>query len=382
MIGKREKGQELEAWNISDEKFPVKGSHYDKLRFFVGYAILAPSSHNTQPWLFKVSGNTIELYADRTRALPVVDPDDRALTISCGAALFNLLLAIRHFGYNYKLQVLPNTIATSNNKNEEKHNDDLLARIIVENKELELYSSSSQSAADIEDDTHKEESPLFKAITKRSTNRLKFDDREIPTALLSRLQSVVSTVSISTVWQDIVTQPDRKNALVELVAEGDRIQMSNKSFRRELASWMHPNRNHTMDGMPGYAFGFSDAMSYLGPFVLRTFDMGKGQAAKDTELATGSPILTILGTDSDKPIDWLVTGMALSKLLLTAKSENIWCSFLNQPIEIPDLRQRVNSVLERQGNGVTKGFPQLLLRMGYGQEVKPTPRRSVDEVLR
>ena len=87
-------------------------------------------------------------------------------------------------------------------------------------------------------------------------------------------------------WQDIITQPDNRNALVKLVAEGDRIQMSNNSFRRELASWIHPNRNHTMDGMPGYAFGFSDVMSYLGPFVLRTFDMGERQAAKDTELTT------------------------------------------------------------------------------------------------
>ena len=73
--------------------------------------------------------------------------------------------------------------------------------------------------------------------------------------------------------------------------------------------------------------------------------------------------------------------MALSKLLLTVKSENIWCSFLNQPIEVPELRHRVSSILERQGNGVTKGFPQLLLRIGYGQEVKPTPRRLVDEVI-
>lgn len=241
-------------------------------------------------------------------------------------------------------------------------------------------SYNSGSAAEIEEDTHKEESLLFRAITKRRTNRLKFDDREIPNPILSRLQSVVSTVSISTVWQDIVTHPDKRNLLVKLVAEGDRIQMSNKSFRRELASWIHPNRNHTMDGMPGYAFGFSDAMSYLGPFVLRTFDMGKGQAVKDTELATGS-ILTILGTDSDKPIDWLATGIALSKLLLTAKSENIWCSFLNQPIEVPELRQRVNSIIGGRGDETTKGFSQLLLRMGYGQEVKLTPRRSVDVVF-
>jgi hypothetical protein len=48
-----------------------------------------------------VYNNIIVMYADRTRALPVVDPEDRELTISCGAALSHLLLAIRHFGYDY-----------------------------------------------------------------------------------------------------------------------------------------------------------------------------------------------------------------------------------------------------------------------------------------
>jgi hypothetical protein len=66
------KRPELQPWNISEDKFPSKGSYHDKLRFFINYAILAPSSHNTQPWLFKVVGNTIELYADRTRGLQVV----------------------------------------------------------------------------------------------------------------------------------------------------------------------------------------------------------------------------------------------------------------------------------------------------------------------
>ena len=63
-------------------------------------------------------------------------------------------------------------------------------------------------------------------------------------------------------------------------------------------------------------------------------------------------------------------------MLLLARSENIWCSFLNQPIEVPELRGRVRDVLKKQG------FPQLLMRMGYGQEIKPTPRRPVEEVMR
>ena len=40
---------EFEAWNVSENKFPKEGSNVDKLRFFLKYAILAPSSHNTQP---------------------------------------------------------------------------------------------------------------------------------------------------------------------------------------------------------------------------------------------------------------------------------------------------------------------------------------------
>jgi len=68
-------------------------------------------------------------------------------------------------------------------------------------------------------------------------------------------------------------------------------------LRRELASWIHSNRSRSKDGMPGYAFGYNDIISYMGPFVIRTFDTGKGQAAKDCQLAVGSPVLTVLGTD-------------------------------------------------------------------------------------
>jgi hypothetical protein len=64
-------------------------------------------------------------------------------------------------------------------------------------------------------------------------------------------------------------------------------------------------------------------------------------------------------------------------MLLTAQNENVWSSFLNQPIEVPELRPNVQELVKEQ-----KGFPQILVRMGYGKDIKPTPRRSVDDVLR
>ena len=49
----------------------------------------------------------MSLYADVDRGLPVADPDGREMLISCGAALFNVRLALRSMGYIPQARVLP-----------------------------------------------------------------------------------------------------------------------------------------------------------------------------------------------------------------------------------------------------------------------------------
>jgi nitroreductase len=100
----------IQPWLVRDTDYPMAGTIGDQLRFLLRYAILAPSGHNTQPWLFMITGDGIELYADRSRALPVVDPDDRELIISCGAALATLQIAMRHFGHPAALDVTGHVI--------------------------------------------------------------------------------------------------------------------------------------------------------------------------------------------------------------------------------------------------------------------------------
>ena len=334
-----------DPWQTSEGAFPKAGTSSDKLRFLLNYAVLAPSSHNTQPWLFRIVSDGIELYADRTRALPVVDPEDRELIMSCGAALFNLRIALRHFGYEANVQNFP-----------EAAKPDLLARV----------SFGKERAATAEDHA------LFQAIVKRRTNRMPFEQRPVQESLLFELQAAATKESA---WLHIIMGEENRNMVAGLVAEGDRFQMSDGHFRRELAAWIHPNRTASHDGTPGYAFGISSLGSYFGPLVVRTFDIGRGQAAKDRQLATGSPVLAVLGTDGDTPADWLSAGQALTRVLLRARVDEVWASFLNQPVELPDFRSRLKDSLGR------KGFPQLLLRMGYGQDVKPTPRRTPGEVL-
>ncbi|MEM7595840.1 MAG: nitroreductase family protein [Cyanobacteria bacterium P01_A01_bin.83] len=91
---------------INEDDFPSAGSTAAKLKFLLNYAVFAPSSHNTQPWKFEIKEDVVKLYADKTRALPVADPDYRELTISCGAALFHLRIAMRHFGYKDVVEIL------------------------------------------------------------------------------------------------------------------------------------------------------------------------------------------------------------------------------------------------------------------------------------
>jgi nitroreductase len=309
------------------------------------YAVRAPSGHNTQPWRFAISHDLLHLYADRSRRLPVVDPDDRALVISCGAALAHLTVALRHFGYAGDPTPFPDAA-----------DRDLLATVGL------------GQAHRPEPDDHE----LFEAIGTRHTHRAAFESRPIPHRILAQLQRDSEGTGAAV---HVFTGDEPQAALAKLVAEGDRTQFSAAGFRRELAAWVRPNRTRRPDGMPGYAFGISDLPSLLGPTMIATFDAGARQAKKDEQLAMTAPALIVLSTAGDTPSDWLAAGQAVAVLVLRATAHGLAASFLNQPIEVPALRARLCGLLGSSAS------PQLLLRVGYGANDRPTPRRSVADVL-
>lgn len=337
---------EVSPWQIEEGGFPVEGNDDWKLAWLVRWAVLAPSSHNTQPWVFRIEDGTLDLYADRTRALPVVDPDNREMTISCGAALFHLWLALRHFGYAGDIELQP-----------EIGNVDLLARVRLG----EMRSPRAEGEL------------LFAQVQRRHTHRGPFDPRPLPPRLIADLQIAAAEEGA---WLHILAGDEVRDAAADLISEGDRIQWSNPAFRRELAAWTHPNHSHSRDGIPGYALGMTDAASLAGPMVVRTFDLGEGRAARDRELAVGSPVLAVLGTAEDDTLAWLEAGESLAHVLLRARRDGVWASFLNQPVEIPGLRIKLRQMIGRTGH------PQMLLRLGTSDAPpRPTPRRGAADVV-
>jgi nitroreductase len=329
-----------DAWSIDAARFPVEGDAAAQLAFAARLALLAPSSHNSQPWRFVIHGDRLDLHPDRTRSLPVVDPRDRELIISCGAALFQLRLALRHFGRASSVELMPECVG-----------NDVLASV---------WLGERCTATD-------EDERLFAAISRRHTNRAPFLPRAVDETL--RLD-LVAAARLEEAWL-YVASGMAKEALAALISDGDRRQMGDSHFRRELASWLRPNDDRSGDGMPGYTRAQDDLAARIEPLIVRTFDLGDGRAARDHQLAVGSPLLAVLGTDGDDERDWLRAGQALARVLLHATSAALAASFLNQPVELPELRGRLSEIIGKTG------YPQLVLRLGYPSVLAAaTPRRT------
>ena len=334
-----------DAWRLDESEFPCGAPIAVRIRFALRYAILAPSSHNSQPWRFKISRDTVTVIADRTRSLPVVDPYDRELTISCGAALLNLRAALAHFGMDFSIDLFP-----------AQAEPDVVATVRV-----------SEGGAM---DPHL--ARLCPAIPRRVTNRGPFNPIAVPESVCAGL---IGAARAEGVALSLVGDLSRREQVADLVARADRLQFGDVRFRRELASWIHPGR--AGDGMPAHALGIPRLLDFetqIARMVIRTFDLGDGAAASDAQLANGAPLLLCFSTEQDDAPAWLFAGQALERVLLQARLEGYDVSYLNQPIEVAELRQELGNLLD------TERFPQLLLRMGRGTAAAHTPRRTLDEV--
>lgn len=334
-------------WSVREQDFPVSAGRRQQLRFTLNYAVLAPSSHNTQPWRFHIlnGGEGVDLWMDRTRSLPVADPDDRELTISCGAALLQLRLAMENFGPQTFTELLP-----------DPSQPNWAARITWERRPID----------------RRPDRPLFTNIVWRHTDRNPFQDWTVPPALLTELEHQARQEGA---WLRFLLPGQPRESVAALIAEGVRRQAASPPFRQELARWLRPNWQEASDGIPGYSLGMRGwTSSTIAPLLLRAVNWGRWMGKAEAESARRAPVLAVLGTLSDDPKAWLNAGQALTRVLLRSCAEGVRASFLNQPVQVPELRSELAAITQA-------GVPQMMFRLGYGFHSKPTPRRPVDCVV-
>jgi len=316
----------------------------DQIRSLLRYAILAPSSHNTQPWRFEITEGAVSLFADRTRALPANDPNDRELTISCGCALMNLRVAAAREGFDVSVDLSP-----------AQDDGDRLAVVSFRPGETSVPGGEEWLS----------KTGLFLSMETRRTYRKRFEPREVPTVTLDALLAAASESGCELKLLESETQ---RHQVAELVAEGDAIQWADPNWRRELANWMHSRSQGDGLTVPGLLAPVVRA-------VVRMFNMGKSVGAKDHQLADESPVLAVVGTEGDSRSDWLAAGQALQKVLLVAHTHGLQASYLNQPIQVASLRPKLQKLLDQET------FPQIPLRLGFPEDDShAAPRRPLSDV--
>lgn len=311
------------------------------IRRLVAAAGQAPSVLNTQPWRFRVvRGEFAELLADHDRALPVLDPRGRSLHVSCGAALFNLRLAIRVTGHRPVVRPLPDPAGRP--------------AVLAVVRATATASPSARVRA------------LCAEIPFRRTNREPYSGRRVPAPVLAELRDAAVREGATL----LVLGRNSSAELLEHVAIADEELARDRDYLAEINAWTMGGGR--FDGLPGMVLGPRPVND---PAPVRDFGVTRpGQPRPSAEFEPW-PQLAVLTTPGDGPADWLRAGQALQRVLLTATLLGVSVSFLNQPLDLRDMRGRTDPHHRR-------GHAQMIMRFGYGPPVPRAPRRPPAELLR
>jgi nitroreductase len=307
-------------------------------------AALAPSVHNTQPWRFVVTHDTVEIRSDFSRQLTVLDPRARQLTISCGCALFNARVAIAAAGFEPVVARFP-----------DPEIPDLLARVSL---------GEARDWVPI--------GALDQAVDDRRTNRRAFADEAIPASVIYDL---VAAARSEFGYLIPITTPEHRAATAELSGLAERIQAADPAYLAELRDWTtdDPRRG---DGVQAatvpYAGRLSDAHDAV---PIRPFDVrGQGWLPSSSH-SDADQCLLLLASLDDGPESWLRTGEALERVWLELTRLGYAASPLSQLVEVAQTHERLRASLQIDLH------PEILLRVGLAPDMVQTPRRRPDEVI-
>ena len=102
----------------------------------------------------------------------------------------------------------------------------------------------------------------------------------------------------------------------------------------------------------------SDRLQTRDPFRRKLFQW-INSSHEDVPMASSVGTLMLIGSQNDNEYAWLATGEALAHLWLRARIDDVRVSCLNQPIQVPELRSRLQALFP------DNGYPQILLRLCY-----------------
>ncbi len=311
-------------------------------RELVRFATLAPSSHNTQCWKFRVEDQGITILPDFTRRCPAVDPDDHHLFVSLGCAAENLIQAALASGLHGEAVFDATTSA------------------------IQVTFAPTRAVC----------SPLFLAIPARQSTRAEYDGRPLSTEELTILENTGSGNGVQVM---LLTEHAAMEQVLEYVVQGNTIQLSDHAFVEELKAWIRFNvseAEQTGDGLYSATTGNPSVPSWLGRRFFRMLVRASKENKKCVKHVRSSAGIAIFTSDGDDAAHWIEVGRCVERFALQSTALGVRTAFLNQPVEVSALRRQFSDSL-----GLGDRRPDLVVRFGRGTAMPRSLRRPVNEVL-
>jgi len=309
----------------------------------VSFGVRAPSIHNTQPWRWVYRPGVLELYADRSRQLPALDPDGRSMVLSCGAALELARLGFAAAGWRTDVDRLP-----------DPDHRDLLARI-------HAVGRTTVDPATVE---------RAKAAERRHTERRPFLVEPVTD---EEIHALLGTATDTGIYAHAVRRSDEQLDLAVVFFWADGVELSDPAYRSELVHWTRAT--DAPDGVPATAVPHVSAGAPRHADVpMRDFEAGIAGDQQLVDLVDERPLYIVLFSIADDRAARLRAGEAYARISVEAERLGLASSAMTQAVDLPAVRERFRLLMNWPDH------PQMVLRVGYpqpGPTPAPTGRRPL-----
>lgn len=301
----------------------------------------APSVHNVQPWQLRVHDRTAVLTERTGIELAGHDPFHRDRDISGGAALSNLVLAVRNAGWDVDV-------------GRAVEDDDLFAEVVA------TAPSPPEEA----------ERRCYAAIPERSSYRRPFADEPLTRAVREELVEAPAVPEVHLHW---LQGHDEALVLARLLVYAANAHRDDVPYQRELAAWLAVDQQDRGVGVPAEALG-EEGVSAVG---LTTAATPLPDEQRLAERILPESVL-VISTDPDTRVERMRAGEAMQRLWLELTSRGLVASVMTQPLRLGEVRANLPLRLD------LRGVPQLLMRVGAPSQAAPprSTRRSENDALR
>lgn len=332
--------------NLKENKFYDLKTNEEKIKFLLNYAIIAPSTHNTQPWLFKLKESSCEIYANERLFLPYADPIKRDFYISIGCCIENLILASKYFGVFEKIEYF--------------FKDNLIA--IVYFKDLQLKNKPNDEFYN-----------FIKGIKCRFNARGLFKNKNISDDILEKIKNLNDYDDIEIIF---LTEKEKIEGMARLIAKGLEIAYNNKNFRVEMSKWINNNLSLRKEGIAGYTLKIPLLISFVFPYLIKFLNIGRKLGYINYLSVKSAPVSCLIASKNNDPFSWCKVGQLSEKIMVYLASMGIKTSIFVSAIEM-GLSEEVKKIFN------TDFIPQFHFCIGY-MDYAPTKynlRYSVEEKL-